>query len=273
MSNSGQDFDFKYETHGSGAPILCIHGFGGNMYTWKGLVPRLAEKHKLYLIDLKGFGDSPKPIDRNYSINDHAELIHKFIVRHDLRDVTLMGHSFGGAVTLFTTLRLLREDRHRLASLVLINSVAYPQKLPTFMRLLRTPLIGRLGLLLIPGSRNTKRVLRLGYYDRRKITDDLISVYSKPLGSAGGKHALIQTARQILPANLDATSLGYETISVPTLILLGMNDRIVPHDVGLRLSRAIKGARLEIIERCGHNLPEECPEEAGKVISQFLEGL
>lgn len=273
MSKTGPDFELSYQTHGGGAPILCIHGFGGNMHTWGGLIPRLSANHKLYLIDLKGFGDSPKPFDRNYSIKDHAKLIHRFILRHDFRDFTLMGHSFGGAVALFTALELLKEDEKRLASLVLINSVAYPQKLPTFMRLLRTPLVGRLGLMLIPASRNTRRVLRLGYYDRSKITDELISVYSGPLGTAGGKHALIQTARQILPPDLDETALGYETISVPTLVLLGGKDRIVPYEVGLRLSRTIGNARLAVIEKCGHNLPEECPEEASDVILKFLDEL
>ena len=88
-----------FEEYGSGDPILAIHGLGASVYTWRKLKGRLPD-HKLILIDLKGHGESPKPHDKNYSIADHAELVLQFIREQDLKNLTLMGNSYGGAVSL-----------------------------------------------------------------------------------------------------------------------------------------------------------------------------
>src|SRR4051794_38701659 len=61
--------------HPSNAPMLMIHGFGENTYTWRHVVPQLATERQLLLVDLKGFGRSPKPIDTNYSPIDQADLL------------------------------------------------------------------------------------------------------------------------------------------------------------------------------------------------------
>ena len=95
--------------YGSGDPILAIHGLGASVYTWRNLKGRLPD-HKLILIDLKGHGESPKPHDTNYSIPDQAELVLKFIREQDLRNLTLMGNSYGGAVSLMVAIRLCKEE-------------------------------------------------------------------------------------------------------------------------------------------------------------------
>ncbi|MCD6072101.1 MAG: alpha/beta hydrolase [Microvirga sp.] len=87
-----------------------------------------------------------------------------------------MGHSFGGGVALLTALRLEDEEPERLRALVLIDSGAYPQRLPTFMKLLRTPILGRLGLALLPRQFLARHVLELAYH----VTTRLLRRPSRP---------------------------------------------------------------------------------------------
>jgi pimeloyl-ACP methyl ester carboxylesterase len=263
-------FKFYNEVYGEGPPILCLHGFGGNVYAWRHLIAPLSAKHKLILIDLKGFGASPKPRDRHYSIEDHANLVFQFILEQDFKNLILIGHSFGGVVALFTALKLRRLNLNRLSSLVLINSVAYPQRYPMFIRLLRAPIIGSLGLHLRTTAKNVLPVLELGYYDSSKITKDQVSAYTKPIKMEGGRQALIQTARQIIPPNVDKLSEEYKIIEVPTLILWGRQDKIIPLEIGERLHQTMPNSQFAVIDECGHNPHEEKPDDTVSIISSFL---
>src|SRR6266508_3854539 len=83
-------------SYGSGDPIIALHGLGATLYSWRNLVDKFPN-HQLILLDLKGAGDSPKPHDRHYSIEDQANLILQFIRQNDLKNLTLMGNSYGGA--------------------------------------------------------------------------------------------------------------------------------------------------------------------------------
>jgi pimeloyl-ACP methyl ester carboxylesterase len=98
----------------------------------------------------KGAGESPKPYDHRYSMFEQAELIYRFIHQNDLHQVTLVGHSFGGGVALLVALRLTQQEPSRLSRLILLDTIAYPQKLPGVIRMLRMPVLGWLGLHLIP---------------------------------------------------------------------------------------------------------------------------
>jgi pimeloyl-ACP methyl ester carboxylesterase len=83
---------------GAGLPLVCLHGFAATRYTWRHLVAPLASRATVIRLDLKGFGDSPKPRDGAYALADHAAAVTAYLRAHDLRGVTLVGHSFGGIV-------------------------------------------------------------------------------------------------------------------------------------------------------------------------------
>jgi pimeloyl-ACP methyl ester carboxylesterase len=119
-----------YETHGTGDPILFLHGFGANIYAWRHIVAPLSKHYQLILVDLKGFDASPKPDDKKYSISDQADLISQFIVKHNLKNLTIVGHSFGGGVALLTAIQLSENGSNRLSALILIDSIAYKHPSP-----------------------------------------------------------------------------------------------------------------------------------------------
>jgi pimeloyl-ACP methyl ester carboxylesterase len=259
------------ESIGSGDPIIALHGLGGTLYSWHKLRDRFPN-HQLILLDLKGAGDSPKPHDKHYSIRDQAALILKFIHDNDLKNLTLMGNSYGGAVSLVLAIELCKdkEKPRRLASLILIDSGGSDQDLPSHLTILRTPLVGWLALHLLSPRAQVRKVLHDLYYDRKKITDDQIEAYAKGIASPGGRYALLQTAKQAIPKDIKEIIKQYKTISVPTLIVWGLDDRIIPIRTGEMIHGEIGGSTLELVVDCGHVPQEEQPEETMRYITQFF---
>jgi len=258
-----------YEVFGNGDPILAIHGLGASAYTWRNLKDRLPD-HKLILIDLKGHGESVKPRDANYSIPDQAELVLQFIREHDLRNLTLVGNSYGGAVSLMVAIRLGKEEPDRLSKLILICSGGYNQDLPWHLKLMRAPVLGWMALRLLPATVNTLTVLRYSYYNKRLITWSQCEAYAAPIYSPGGRHALAQVAKQAVPENFEEFIAQYPNITVPTLIIWGRNDRVIPLSIGERLNRDIPNSRLVVLDKVGHVPQEEKPEETIAAILNFL---
>jgi pimeloyl-ACP methyl ester carboxylesterase len=258
-----------FEVIGNGDPILAVHGLGASLFSWRKLKGRLTD-HKLILLDLKGHGQSPKPRDTNYSIPDQAELVLQFIREQDLRNLTLMGNSYGGAVSLIVAIRLCQEEPGRLSKLILIDSAGYNQDLPWHLKLLRMPALGRLALHLVPPSMNTLTVLRYSYYKRRLIEWKQIRAYAKSMGSPGGRYALRQVAKQAVPENFEELTAQYPTICVPTLIVWGREDKVIPLAIGETLNRDIPNSRLVILDATGHVPQEENPEETIAAILTFL---
>jgi pimeloyl-ACP methyl ester carboxylesterase len=260
-----------YEVEGNGPGLVLVHGFATNLYTWRHLRARLAGNYRLWLPDLKGFGDSPKPGHGRFGIYDHAAELVQFICEHDLRDLVLVGNSMGGALALAAAIYFQEQDPGRIRGLVLVDSAGYPQRLPFFMRVLRIPWLPELFAGLVPRRILVRLVLKRLYYDHALIPEQSVTAYSRPMDAAGGVHALIETARHVVPADLETVTDRYNDLRMPTMILWGREDRIVPLAVGERLHRAIAGSQLVVLDRCGHMPHEECPERALPIIEQFLE--
>jgi pimeloyl-ACP methyl ester carboxylesterase len=259
-----------YREEGSGPPLLLIHGFGASTFTWRRVAPDLARTNRVILVDLKGFGQSDKPFDERYSVYDQAELLAELIEEKDLRDLTLVGHSFGGGIALLLALEANSRLQGRIARLVLLDSIAYPQNIPVFFRMLDVPVVSQLGIRMVPPSVQTRVALRIAYFDDSKITPEEIEAYAAPLKTAAGKHAIIHSARQIVPEDIETLSDRYKTIELPTLIMWCDHDRIVPLEVGLKLRRTLPNSTLKLVEDCGHMPQEEQPESTLRLLRDFI---
>ena len=268
--NATSPIELHHKIYGSGDPVLCIHGFGASLFSWRNFVAPLSQRYQLILIDLKGHGNSPKPPGSGYSTRDHAELIFKFILDHDLKNLALVGNSFGGALSLFVSIMLLEKEPGRLRSLVLIDAGAYKEYIPGYVKFLSVPLIGAAAIYLTPARYLAKGVLKLAYYDPKKITEEQIAAYAAPIASPGGKHALLETGKQIIPPNIDELVAKYKDINVPTLIIWGRQDKVILSIVGELLDQAIPNSTLKWIDQCGHVPQEEMPEATIPLVLDFL---
>jgi len=265
--------DLHYKTYGTGDPVLCLHGFGASLFSWRNFVTPLSQNYQLILIDLKGSGNSPKPPDCKYSTQDHADLIYRFILDHDLKNLTLVGNSFGGALSLLLAIMLLEKEPGRLRALVLIDPGAYKQYIPFYLKLIGLPIIGAAAIYLTPARCMARSVLKLAYYDPKKITAEQIAAYAKPIASPGGKHALLETGKQIIPPNIDELVARYKDINVPTLIIWGRQDKIISPEAGKLLDQDMPNSTLKWIDQCGHVPQEERPEATVPLVLDFLGGL
>lgn len=256
--------------------FVLIHGFGATHFTWRHWVPTLEQLGRVVLVDLKGFGASEKPDDRRYGPLDQAALVESLVERLPPGPVTLVGHSFGGGVALLTAVALrARSDEARrerpLARLVLVAGAAYAQPLPPFVRLARTPRLTAAALRMLGPGRVIRYALRAIVHDPTMIVSEQIETYAAPLATAEGVRATLEAARQIMPDDLDHLTARYAAVDVPTLLLWGRSDPVVPLWVGQRLARELPRARLEVMETCGHVPHEERPAESLEILVDFLE--
>ena len=261
--------DLHAVEQGEGPPLVLIHGFGGNAFTWAKIRVMLSLRNRVFALDLKGFGDSPKPDDGAYSLRDHAECVLSFIERRGLNDVAIVGHSFGGGVALLAALELQRRAPGLLRRLVLIGSMGAPQRIPPELRVLRTPILGELLAAASPRWL-VRAALLASYYDPRRIEDAYVEAYAAPLRSRAGRRALLRTLRQTTLHDLEALLGRCRELTVPVLLLWGGQDRIVPLAAAERLQAAIPNARLIVLDACGHMPQEEFAEGTLAVLREVV---
>jgi pimeloyl-ACP methyl ester carboxylesterase len=264
----------RYERQGNGpVPVLMLHGFAASRTTWDDLRERFpADEYTLYLIDLMGFGRSSKPRDADYGPLEQAAIVLAFLAELRLSKTVLVGHSYGGTVALLAALMAHRSAwRHLFAGVVLMGTPAWPQPLPRFFRYLKAPLLGTLLLKLLPNRYVVTRALASVYHDRRLVDDRHRERYAHCFRGKGTLNALVMTVRQMIPDHWEEFCAEYPRLDTPLLLLWGRNDRVVRIRQGEQLRDTVSGARLEIIEACGHNPHEEQPDHCWKMIKGFLE--
>jgi pimeloyl-ACP methyl ester carboxylesterase len=251
--------------------FVLLHGYGASSFTWRYLSQELGARGHVVLVDMKGFGAAPKPDDGLYGPQHMAELIHRLILQRGLERVTLVGHSLGGGVALLTALRMVDEGAGRLHRLVLMCSAAYPQRLPPFVTLARWPRLSTMLLAVLGPRRVIRFVLRAIVFDKDAVTRGQVEGYADPLRKRAARRALLWAASQIVPEDIDALTARFPELDVPTLLLWGKHDRVVPLWVGERLAAALPRGELEVLERCGHVPPEELPQRTRDVVAAFLD--
>ena len=163
----------------------------------------------------------------------------------------------------------LRDPCPRVSALVLVDSVCYPQSAPLSFRGLALPILGPLALRLVPKSWVTGVVFGNAYGKRSAPAQELIAANAHAPMSASGRHALIRTVRELM-SRASEPPADYSRLALPTLIVWGRRDRLVPIALGERLAAEIPGAQFVAFDSCGHLPQEESPEETAKVIARFV---
>jgi pimeloyl-ACP methyl ester carboxylesterase len=244
-----------------------LHGFTSSTYSWKDVFEPLAKNFRVIAVDLKGFGFSAKP-DGDYSRRAQAILVTHLLDYLKVEKAWVCGNSMGGEVSL--NLALLNPER--VAGLILIDSsgvhVAGAGSLaPSYLLI---PIAGRvLMALALTSDKLVRAGLLKSFYDDSKVTNERVAYYHRPLQTRGGQLAALRgrTQAAVSPVEQD---LG--KINVPTLIIWGAEDELIPLAAGHKLNSLIKGSRLVTFEKCGHVPQEEMPERTANEITAFIKG-
>ena len=273
-----RDATLHYRHHRSPKPspltLLLLHGFGASAETWHDVVPSLALQYNLIRVDLKGFGLSSKPRRSPYTLHEQAELIADFVSCFSTKDFVLLGHSYGGAVAFLTYLKL--RDRNlvsRLKGLILIDSASYPQRLPFFIARLRNPVIRCLMRTFTTPEWRMRYVLTRIFANKRQVDENRVQRYARFLRLPGAEHAIARTAIELPPRDAEELSLLLKTIDLPTQILWGSLDPVIPVAKAHQLHRDIPASLLDVIPGSGHVPHEEHPDATAAVILKFMRRL
>lgn len=252
--------------------LLLIHGFGASTESWHDVVPLLASGVRVVRIDLRGFGRSAMPPDTLYAPTEQAEIVAELLPRLGSGPVFIAGHSYGGAVAFITYLRLRARGRAaEVAGLILMDAATYPQEFPFFIQVLRDPFTRFLAERFTSARWRTRFTLERIVVRRDRIDDARVERYARALRREGAEHAIAQVARQVAPPNAAALADSLRTFDVPTLIVWGERDPVIPVANARRLQADIRGAELVVIRGSGHVPQEEYPEPTAAAMLRFVE--
>ena len=252
-----------YTKHGQGKPLILVHGFAASTYTWRYLIPLLTDDYTIYALDVLGFGLSDKPPDGNYDMKSQGDVLIGFMDALKLPSATLVGHSMGGIIIACTDL----ATPSRVDKLVMVEPGFYVETAPTFLQYMYFPLDRIMARQFYTISMR-KRFFLGSFYDKSKVTEEVIDAYMIPARTPNALDALAHMMRSVGPQTYEGISVK---ISSPTLIVWGERGTGVPSELAKRLNAEIQGSKLVSVSECGHYVQEEKPEELAKAIRAFVE--
>lgn len=243
-----------YYTGGSGDPVVLVHGLGGRAEDWTRLMPQLVHTHRVYALDLPGYGRSDWPRNAIYSIREETDAVEAFMDNRQLAHTDLGGWSMGGWIAMQVAL----DQPRRIRRLMIFDSAGTrfslnwdpsifepdtPQKLHAMNQLLMPN-----GAPHIPGFIQHaifRFVKKHGWVVRRNM-DSLLS------------------GKDLLDGKLGA-------LKMPMLIVWGKEDHLIPVSVGEQIHRDVPQSELEIFNGCGHLAAAQCSAQIGPVVRGFLD--
>ncbi|HKD80035.1 MAG TPA: alpha/beta hydrolase [Candidatus Angelobacter sp.] len=261
------DQELHYLQAGSGSPLLLIHGLLGGHFCWRLNIQRLAEQHRLFAVDLPGFGESLVPRTLDCSMQTQASRLLCWMERLELKSVDVVASSWGGGVAL-----LLAALTPRVRSLTLVAPVnpwsSFGRKRLRFFDRWAGRTLLRLGL---PFTRplHSTLVSRL-YGDSGRIPAGTVEGYSKMIMCPGRADNLLNTVH-CWQGDLKALQGAIERVKVPVLLLWGTKDGAVDIRSADTLMEKLCQCERATIEGAGHLPFEETPEEFNRLVLDFLE--
>jgi pimeloyl-ACP methyl ester carboxylesterase len=251
-----------YTKQGTGKPLILVHGFAGSTYTWRDLIPLLADYYTVYAYDVLGFGLSDKPSDGDYGMKSHGDSLIGFMDALNLPSATLIGHSMGGVIIGYAAL----ASPSRVDKLVMIEPGFYTDKTPAFLQYMYFPL-NRIMARQFYTRSMTQRFLLASFYDKSLVTEEVIDAYMIPTRTPGVLDAMAHMMVTVGGQKHEGVS---ERIMLPALIVWGEREPGVLPGVAKRLASEIQGSTVASVEECGHYVQEEKPQELARVIRDFL---
>jgi pimeloyl-ACP methyl ester carboxylesterase len=253
-----------YEVYGEGKPLLIIHGFLGSTDNFKKVVPEISKENKVYLIDNIGFGHSDKNPRLDYSKKSMAQLAADFLVKMKLDNVILMGHSMGGEIAL----NLVLDHPDLIKGLILVDSAGHSRSVTQAPQ---NKLVRSIYKFAIDNLMITYPATQLTgvFYKETLIPIERVRKYEY---FAVAKQADPESIIRMSEDNDSGTRKEeFSDISLPTLIIWGEHDKVIPLENAYRFESAIKNSEVVIIERAGHLPFDENTSAFLKAVKEFLE--
>ncbi len=248
------DTELYYEVHGEGDAIVFAHGWLNNSSIWKSQIEYFSNRHKVVVYDQRGHGNSDKQPEGNYSISQMSYDIRSIIEKFGLNNVTLVGHSMGGMASMLFAL----NNPNKISRLALIDTTA---KMSFSVRIFIW-----LMFKIFPYESYIQGEIDYNHYEPSK------QVKRQVLEMA------LQTPKNIAGKYLTEFSKNFDfrdrlsQIKLPTLIIVGENDRSTPVTDAKYMNSHIEGSILEVIPDCRHMPMFDNAEMFNNILDKFITG-
>lgn len=246
--------DVRYLTGGQGDPLVVIHGGGEGARAWLQSLEEFSRYYTVYAPDLPGFGYS-QSMSNSCAISEFVEFVKGFLHNLGLTRLYLVGHSIGGGIALHYALRF----PHDIKKLVLVSSMCLDKEIALWVRFLSSPVFRHsLGEVALASLRVVERLVRLSYVPLKFVN---------PLPRARidlGKHITMRRGQTA------AVKDRLHELVMPTLLVWGARDAIVPVSHAYTAAELIPDCRVHIFEECGHTVHRQKGQEFSQLLIGFL---
>lgn len=253
----------NYLETGQGSPLVFVHGSGPGVTAyanWRLTLPELGEHFHCFAPDMAGFGFTDRPPGIRYDVQTWVGQLLGFLDALGLERVSLVGNSFGGAISL----RLAAERPGRVGRLVLMGSVGVPFPITE-------------GLDAVwgyqPSPANMRKIMDYFAYSRELVTDELAEVRYRASVQPGFQEsfgAMFPAPRQRWVAAMATPDEAIAALPHRTLLIHGRDDQVIPLATSLRLLELIDRSELHVFGRCGHWTQIERTAEFNRLLVDFL---
>jgi pimeloyl-ACP methyl ester carboxylesterase len=251
----------------SGEALVLVHGLSGAWQNWLENIPYFAREHRVIAVDLPGFGQSPLP-DWEVSIEAYGRFLHEFCDAVDVEVCTLVGNSMGGFVSAEAAIR----QPSRFEKLVLVSAAGIsharmrrePAEVAARMGIATAPLLLKLEGRALRRPRLRQATFSGLFYAPHRLRSELVYEFFE---HGTGKPGLVPAVRGLIGYDiLDRL----EEVEVPTLIVWGRDDHIVPPNDALGYGERLRNSRTVIFDHTGHLPMAERPVRFNRVLEAFL---
>lgn len=252
-------------------PVLCLHGNPTWSYYWRELIRGLRGSHRVIAPDHMGMGLSEKPLDWPYRLEAHVAAMERFVLEHDLRNITLVMHDWGGAIGMGLAMR----HPDRIARLVITNTAAFTDG-PAHASLVAAKLPGLNQILVRSMGLFNQAAVR--YATTSGLSDEERRAYLTPYNSSA-RRVGVQNFVKDIPLSPGHPSFHFLSIieaglaqftELPVQIVWGMKDWVFTPEFLAEWRKRFPNASVHTVDHAGHLLMEDAGSEVLEVVRDFL---
>lgn len=251
--------------------IVLIHGSNSSLHTWEPWVKRLGQAYRIVSLDLPGHGLTGMHPSGDYDYPIFVDVVDKVMVKLGITRAIIGGNSMGGGVSWMYAL----AHPQKVEAMILVDAAGAPRweakKAPIGFRIARTPILRDIMKIITPRSM-VKSSLQTSVSVKSVVTDAAVDRYWELLRYPGNRAATIKRFSYV-HNNHPATRERLATLKIPTLILWGEEDNLIPVDSAKWFAKAIAGSKLILYPKVGHIPMEEIPDQSAADVAAFLQGL
>lgn len=247
-------------------PLVLVHGTSDSLHTWEGWVKALSARHRVISFDLPGFGLTGPSASGDYRGDTYARFVLALMDRLQVQRFAIGGNSLGGEVA-WRTAWLAPQ---RVSKLILVDAAGpdfKSESVPIGFLVARVPVLNRAFETLLPRPMVVASVRNV-YGDPSRVSDELVERYYQMALREGNRRALVQRLQQ---NQRGADAERIRELKLPTLILWGGKDKLVPLSVGHQFRQDIAGSELVVFDDLGHVPHEEDAARTVAPVKAFLQ--